>query len=489
MPARPKVLSILLNWFVVLLLFITSCSDPVERPVPIGDDGQVFAIDTEESELPYLVIDTQGREIPYEPGTVAQMKIYQQKKLIQEQTIDLEYRGKTSFRLSDKKGFNFETIDESGDGVDVVFFGMPAEEDWRLIGHVVNLNEKYLWDQSLIYNHVGYEFSRKIGKYASRGQFVEIEVNGEYLGVYYFCEKIKRDSKRVDIKSLNAGSTNLSGGYILKIDKSDAGPEHDGKPLSYFLNNWDDDARYTSFNSFRSEFDILQRPLTFPAYQPPYHSQQYLETYFNYEYPKAEDITADQKEYIASYMTQFEQALISDDFDGADRTYPAFIDEQSFVDYFLISELCRNVDAYRISTFLQKDRDGKLAMGPVWDMNIGFDEGGRIPMNDWVVNYNDYVNDDPWMVPFWWDRLLDDPQFRQKVKTRWQTLRQSELSPSSLQKVVDDAVRYLQDNGAIERNYAKWDQGIGVNYEQSIQNLKQYLTDRSSWMDSELGGW
>jgi hypothetical protein len=188
-------------------------------------------------------------------------------------------------------------------------------------------------------------------------------------------------------------------------------------------------------------------------------------------------------------MTQFEQALISDDFDGSDRTYPPYIDEQSFVDYFLISELCRNVDAYRISTFLQKDRDGKLAMGPVWDMNIGFDEGGRIPMNDWVVNYNDYVNDDPWMVPFWWDRLLEDPQFRQKVKTRWQALRQSELSPSALQKVVDDAVRYLQENGAIERNYAKWDRGIGVNYQQAIQNLKSFLTERSQWMDSELGGW
>ncbi|WP_111670543.1 CotH kinase family protein [Algoriphagus litoralis] len=485
MPVRPNLLSILLNWIVVLL-FITACSDPVEKPIPMGDDGQVFAVDTEESELPYLVIDTQGREIPYEPGTSARMKIYQQKKLIQEETIDLEYRGKTSFRLSDKKGFNFETVDEVGEGVDVAFFGMPAEEDWRLIGHVVNLNEKYLWDQSLIYNHVGYEFSRKIGKYASRGQLVEVEVNGEYMGVYYFCEKIKRDSKRIDIKSLNASSTNLSGGYILKIDKSDAGPEHDGKPLSYFLNNWDDDARYTAFNSFRSEFDIFQQALTIPAYQAPYHSQQYLETYFNYEYPKAEDITADQKEYIASYMKEFETALISDDFETAERTYTAFIDQNSFVDYFLISELCRNVDAYRISTFLQKDRDGKLAMGPIWDMNIGFDEGGRIPMNDWVVNYNDYVSNDPWMVPFWWDRLLADPQFRQAVKTRWQALRQSELSPSALQKVVDDAVTYLQENGAIQRNYAKWDQGIGVNYEQSILNLKQFLTERSTWMDAAI---
>lgn len=478
-----------LAFSLLFIFFLTSCQEPIEVLISKGDDGQVFAIDTEESEIPYLVIDTEGRDIPYEPGVLAKMKIYQKKKLIQNQAIDIEFRGKTSFRLSDKKGFNFETVDDSGAGMDVAFFGMPVEEDWRLIGHVVNLNEKYIWDRSLIYNHVGYDLSRKMGKYASRGQFVEIEVNGEYLGVYYFCEKLKRDSKRIDIKSLNSGSTNLTGGYILKIDKSDAGPEHDGKPLSYFMNNWDDDARYTAFNSFRSNYDIFKRTLASPPFGAPYHPMLYLETYFNYEYPKAEDISPAQKGYIAGYMDQFEKALITDDFATPNRTYTTYIDLNSFVDYFLLSELCRNVDAYRISTFLQKDRDGKLAMGPIWDMNIGFDEGGRIPMTDWVANYNDYVSDDPWMVPFWWDRLLEDPLFKKAVKTRWQTLRQGEFSASSLQKVVDDAEGYLRKNGAVERNYAKWDRGIGVNYDQTIQNLKTFLTDRSIWMDAQIGAW
>lgn len=478
------------TWSLIFsVFFLVSCEKPLEVIVPKGDDGQVFAIDTEESELPYLVIDTQGKDIPYEPGTPARMKIYQRKKLIQEQLIDLEYRGKTSFRLSDKKGFNFETIDDSGEGVDVSFFGMPEEEDWRLIGHVVNLTEKYIWDRSLIYNHVGYELSRKIGKYASRGQFVEVEVNGEYLGVYFFCEKVKRDSNRINIKSLNFSSTDLSGGYILKIDKSDPGSEHDGKPLSYFMNNWEDDARYNDFNSFRSNFDIFQNLITFPAFQPPYHGQQYLETYFGYEYPSAENITQAQKEYIAEYMDEFEKALISDDFSSNGRNYTDYIQVSSFVDYFLITELCRNVDAYRISTFLEKDRGGKLAMGPVWDMNIGFDEGGRIPMDDWVLNYNKYVTNDPWMVPFWWTRLMEDPTFKQAIKTRWQSLRQAQLSPSQIQKVVDDAVNLLQKNGAVERNYAKWDQGVGVNYDEAIQNLKIFLTDRANWMDSKIGAW
>ncbi|MDP2041293.1 MAG: CotH kinase family protein [Algoriphagus sp.] len=477
-----------LIWLVSLLLFV-NCKEPFEQPVSKGDDGQLFAIDTEQSELPYLVIDTRGAEIPYEPGVLATMKIYQRKKLVQEQKIDIEFRGKTSFRLSDKRGFNLETVDASGEGMDVSFFGMPEEEDWRLIGHVVNLKDKYIWDKSLIYNSVAYELSRKIGKYASRGKFVEVEVNGEYLGLYFFCEKLKRDSNRIDIKSLNATATNLTGGYILKIDKSDAGPENEGKPLSYFMSNWNDDARYTSQNSFRSAFDIFGKPLSFPAFQPPYHPQQFLETYFNYEYPKAENITPAQKTFISNYILDFEKALLADDFGTEARTYTQFIDVRSFVDYFIINELCRNVDAYRISTFLQKDRDGKLAMGPVWDFNIGFDEAGRIPDTDFVINYNDYVKNDPWMVPFWWDRLLADPQFKRAVKERWTALKKSELSTATLTSTVDEMVALLQKNGAVKRNYAKWDQGIGVNYDQSIQSLKQFLINRSSWMDGQIGGW
>jgi hypothetical protein len=148
--------------FVLSFFFFVSCQEAaIEIPLPKGDDGQVFAIDTEESELPYLVIDTKGKEILYEPGVPATMKLYQNKKLVQTQPIDLEYRGKTSFRLSDKKSFNFETVDAAGEGVDVAFLGMPAEEDWRLIGHIVNLKDKYILDQSLIYNTWATNFLEK----------------------------------------------------------------------------------------------------------------------------------------------------------------------------------------------------------------------------------------------------------------------------------------------------------------------------------------
>ena len=110
-------------------------------------------------------------------------------------------------------------------------------------------------------------------------------------------------------------------------------------------------------------------------------------------------------------------------------------------------------------------------------------------MNDWVANYNKYVNNDPWMVPFWWPRLLEDPVFRQAVKVRWQALRGNELSTGAMQQVVDEAVQVLTKNGAVARNYKRWDQGLGVNHDQAVQNLKAYLTARAAWMDGKIGAW
>ena len=204
-----------------------------------------------------------------------------------------------------------------------------------------------------------------------------------------------------------------------------------------------------------------------------------------YEYPKAEDITDAQKSYIAGYLDDFETALLQDDFGAGERSYANYIDIGSFVDYFLINELGRNVDAYRISTFLVKDRDGKLAMGPVWDFNIGFDEGGRIPMDDWVINYNNYVNQDAWMMPFWWKRLMEDPQFRSELKSRWTELRANTLSTSKVLELTTNTANYLTVNNAIIRNYTKWT-GINYNYNNSVTDLKTYLTNRLAWMDSKI---
>jgi hypothetical protein len=302
-------------------------------------------------------------------------------------------------------------------------------------------------------------------------------------------EKLKRDRNRIDISSMGPGDEDpisVTGGYILKIDKTAGGDLYLDQPLEYFETNWEDDARYTMENSIRSKYDIYGNMLQFEPYGPPYHENQYLETYFLFEYPDADEITQTQKQYIEDYIHDFETALLTDDFSDQTRTYTDYVELSSFVDYFILNELCRNVDGYRLSTFLQKDRGGKLGMGPIWDLNIGYDSGDRVPLDGWVINYNDYVDRDAWMMPFWWPRLMEDPLFRAAIKARWEVLRTGILSTAAILGAVDEAANYLKSNGAIQRNYFVWDAGLSVDYDESIQHLKSFLEQRAAWMDGQI---
>ena len=472
--------------FLLLLFVIHSCQ---KDEIDTIEDEPLFAVETGSSDIPYLVIETRGLGIINEPKIPAELILYVQKAEIQRTQIGIEFRGSTSYRLSDKKSYGIETWDAEGNDMDVAFFDFPEEEDFILMGHVVNLEDRYVFDRTLIFNYFGYNLFSNMGRYASRTELVELEINGKYEGVYVFMEKLKRDKNRINVKKLEASdtdSTSITGGYILKIDKSAGGDLNIDKPLEYFDDNWDDDARYTSDISFRSKYDIYGNLIDFTPFDEPYHSKQYLETYFLYEYPKSDQITEIQKSYIQDYIHDFETSLLTDDFSSDLRTYTDYIDLESFVDFFIINEICRNVDGYRLSTYMYKDRGEKLKMGPVWDLNIGFFSGDRIPMDDWVINYNNFVSQDAWMMPFWWPRLMEDPQFTELLKDRWSELRSNAVSLGELNWMVDMAAERLRDNEAAKRNYYKWDQQIGIDWESSIQELKSYLEERVLWMDGEI---
>ena len=461
---------------------LISCRDKdveslVETMPPINDSG----------ELPYLRITTLN-SIKNEPKVSGNLILFNNNENVFSTQIGIEYRGSTSFRLSDKKSFGFEIWDEQNAGLDASILGFPEEEDWILTGHVFNASENIIYDPSLMHHYIGYTLYRSMGRYASRTKYVELEVNDDYLGAYLLMEKLKRDKNRIDIAKISTEENTLpevSGGYILKIDKTTGGDVATDQSLSYYEENWDDDARYSEEISFRSKYDINGDLLSDPAFDPPYHANQYLETYFLYEYPKADQITSQQKEYIQKYIEEFETALLNDDFSSDDRLYIDYIDLNSFIDFFIINEITSNVDGYRLSTYLHKDRDQKLKMGPIWDLNIGYNRQGRVPTTDWMVNYNKYVETDPWMVPFWWPRLLQDPIFQHQLKIRWELLRSSELSNSSVSNLVQNTADYLIENGTVDRNYKRWS-GVDVDYPSVIDDLKTHLEQRLDWMDLQI---
>ncbi len=445
----------LLAFFSTLFILVSCESSTSDTP------GQTV---TPEDQLTQIEVNTNNGTIVDEPKINAEMTISQNDVILYEGPIGIEIRGASSQSFP-KKSYGFETRDENNEDLDVALLEFPEEEDWILHGPYS--------DKSLMRNMLIYDLSRDIDMYASRTKLVELTINNSIQGVYVFMEKLKRDSNRIDINKLkedeNSGE-DLTGGYILKIDKVAGTNLGDG---------------YNPLNSFTS------------TVAPPGATNN-QKIRFLYEYPDAEDITPEQRNYISTYVSDFENVLASANFADPATGYQAYIDTNSFIDFFLLNELSNNVDGYRLSTYMHKDKSGKLKMGPIWDFNLAFGNadycsGGET--NVWAYKFNERCSNDFWQIPFWWQRLLEDPNFVTNLKNRWNTLRGSAFSDGNVQSKIDGYIETMTKAGAIDTNFMKWpilgtyvwpNNFVGSSYFEEKNYMKDWLADRLTWLDSNI---
>ncbi|MBN1559506.1 CotH kinase family protein [candidate division KSB1 bacterium] len=442
-----------LNKRIRFLLFMLA------QTIYLAGQSQDQEIDFSSSNLPILMIDTHGEQIVDPHRIPADLKIIYNGKgkrnyltdstLHYDGVIGIELRGSTSQQWP-KQPYRFETHDSSGVDQNVSLLGMPEENDWVLYNP---------WsDKTLIRNILAYKISNDLGRYASRTRLCEVWLNEQYTGVYVLMEKLKRDKNRVDIARLDstdvAGDA-VTGGYIIKIDKTD-GEETGG---------WRSAKR----------------------------------TNYQYHYPKPDEILDVQKDYIKNFMDTFEHVMASPGYADPDTGYIKYFDVDAFVDFCIINEISKNVDGYRLSTFMYKDRDSKgglLTLGPVWDFNLSFGnsfyyDGERV--ENWNIEtlFDRTKNDFP--PPFWMEIIWNDAEFKSRFARRWNELRQNTLHTDALLTYIDAVADTLYE--AQRRNYLIWpilgqyvwpNFFIGDTWEEEIEHLKEWTQARAEWMDENV---
>lgn len=444
--------------------------DLLSWSLSFGNDPAGYFVYTE-GDLPLIVIDTEGNSIPDGVKLNCSMGIVDNGPVIMNRPTDpfngydgrigIEIRGNSSNFLSPKKSYSVELRDADGNDLDASLLGMPADADW-----VLSANH---FDKSFMNNVLTYQLARSMGQYAPRTRHVEVIINNEYQGIYVLTERIKRGSGRLDLARLrpeDVAGDELTGGYILSIDR-DAGPEQ----------------------GFASAF-------------PAEVNNDGQGIYFEYRYPKAEDIMPEQASYIEELLFSFETALDGPQFTDPLAGYRAYADAASFVDLLLINELSRNVDGYRLSSYVHKDKDsngGKLKAGPVWDYDIAWgnaDYCNGALISGWAYDFGAVCPDDGNQLPFWWSRFRDDPQFVEDVRCRWEELRTGVLSPSNIDAICDSLALVLEN--AQVRNFTVWPilgtyvwpnpSPIPTTYAGEVEELKSWAAARWSWLDAALPG-
>ncbi len=417
-----------------------------------------------ESNLPIVILETEDTEINDLFAVGVQMKIIYrgdgQTTFVTDQDNPLyqEYIGRAGFKIRGnssadfpKKQYSVEFWDEFDNPNSQAVFDMPKENDWVL-------NAPY-FDRSLMRNVVGYQLSNEMGQYASKTKFCEVILDGDYKGIYVFIERIKVDKNRVDVESLDSladnSLPNITGGYIWRVDK---GP-----------------------NDFSDGF-ITE------------NNGQYR--YFD---PEIDEMSVQQQEYLANEIESFEDLMLTTNYSDPLTGYASKIDVSTFVDQILLQEISDNLDAYRSSTYYHKYRNGKLRMGPVWDLNFAFGSYGS-----WGADTpTGWRMDEPPTAasPRYNRKLFGDETFECLMNQRWFSLRASG-QPYELDNIMGiiDSVYNLLNQGAQQRNFQRWPSVLGQSvytieapgyqdrdtYLKEVDYFKQWFIDRFAWMDANM---
>ena len=309
--------------------------------------------------------------------------------------------------------FALELWDEYNQDQKLDFLGLPAESDWVLYS-------QNPYDTSYLHDPLIHQLSRDVGRYSPRTRFAEMFLNtsggvvsfispasGNYFGLYTVEEKIKQGKARVDIAKLEVENTNapdVTGGYLLKIDRSDPNER-------------------TFYDPYLQGSIVYQDPSGLEMVDPAWSAQA---------------------NYIQNYFSQFGAALYGPNYTNPVTGYAPYIDTLAWLDHHILNAYAFNVDAMRLSGYFFKDRGQKIAMGPLWDFDraMGSGDGRCFNPRLWRVQLpgdqgTDFFGEPNLLGVRWWQQLFTDPDFWQAWIDRWTDLRRGMLSNSHVFAAVD----------------------------------------------------
>ena len=358
--------------------------------------------------------------------------------------IGIKTRGNSTLSF-DKKSYTVELWSSASTPIDSSLAGLPAESEWVL--HAMYI------DKSLLRIPMSFYLAQQMGQYASRWRYVELVLNGDYKGVYALVEKIKQGPNRVSIDA--------DEGHILRIDWLDGG------------------------KGFESLYPSLGGQNMF----------------FQYHYPKNSAMNDVRKDQIRDEMDRFEEAVFDEQFTNLNgEHYRDLCGLESFVDFFLINELSKNSDGYKLSSYVHRDGasiDARLKAGPIWDFDQTYGLStvcsGHIHCG-WTYLENMEGCEDLQSMPRWWERMTADSVFCKMALERWAEYRRTFLHTDSINQWIDACATTLAEPQS--RNFTRWPvlgeeiwaepYPVPTDYQGEIDILKSWITRRSEWMDRNL---
>lgn len=376
-----------------------------------------YTVEVTHSGLPIVFIDTPDRAAITSKeqwlGSANIKFVSTTGETLYEGFTDIKGRGNSSWGFA-KKSYNLKLDDR------VSVLGMPEHTRWVLLANWM--------DRTLLRNRVAFKLGECTLPYSPRSEYVELILNGKHMGNYLLCEQIRIDENRVNIHSLTGADEDVSGGYLMEIDKN-----------------------YDEVHKFRSAVK------DFP---------------YMFKKPDEEVLTDTMFNYMQTYINEMEYYLYKE---FTSRKWAEYIDIESFVDFWFAAELTSNEEyGWPKSTYVYKDQGGKLCAGPIWDN----DWGTFLPSNSRRYILKNYV---------YYPALFKDKEFVATVKERWPAAKER---LATVAEFIDAEAQRIESSSRI--NISMWPISHRVNkdetlsFDDAVYNLKHAYTTKLDWLDRKI---
>lgn len=384
--------------------------------------------------LPILNLTTSGpvdSKETYVKGSLTVNPNVEFEQTVTKIPLQIKGRGNSTWVMYPKKPYRLKFDSKTA------MLGMPAAKNWVLLA---NYNDK-----TLMRNRIALMLGKRLGAdWTADSRFVEVFMNGEFLGNYLLTSQVEINENRVNITELkpaNTSASDITGGYLMELD-----------------------VKMDEVYMFKTK-----KGLPFSLKSP-------------------EDCTPAQLSYITNYMQATEDAIYSANINDPVEGYAKYINPQSFINWYFTEEIFQTTDARDFSSiFYYKDRNGKLGMGPVWDFDTSAGNVDYAPSKNPTGIW--YVRDATWMV-----KLSQAPTFNAMVKQRWAAIKDNEVK--QIYANIDETAAYLKLSQA--QNFKKWpilgsyvypNNVVLGDYDKEVAYFKAFLSQRIAWMNSNIGTW
>ena len=320
----------------------------------------------QQTDLPTIYIETEGgRPIVSKEDYVDAVLHYVDSNGVKTyDALGVRGRGNSTWNL-DKKPYRIKFAEKQE------FMGpeRAKAKSWTLLANFA--------DKTLLRNAVAACIGDFAGQPFTAGvQFVDLILNGTYLGNYQLSDQMEVRKKRVDIDEQDKIPTegaNITGGYFLEVDGFGA-----AEPVHY-----------------KTKRNVL----------------------VTVKSPDEEVIIPRQIEYIKNHMQLFEDALFSSDFADPEKGYRPYVDSLTLASWYISTELTGNVDGFWSTYMYKKKDDQKFYWGPLWDYDIAFNNCNRVGDVSESLMINKGFGGDltqKWVLQMW-----KDPWFVQLINRTW----------------------------------------------------------------------